>query len=464
MKDSPYPLSNELAGGALKRDPRVAEAKKLLHEAIKEHSKQIKEIRPPKPGLKVSYEEMLAAMASLRGHKLWYPYIGSGIGNGPYVELADGSVKLDFIGGIGVHFFGHSHPDIIDAAIDAAISNTIMQGHLMQNVDSLVLMDKLAKAAGLDHCFLTTSGAMANENALKIAFQKHTPAYRVLAFERCFVGRSTTLSQITDKPSFREGLPHNLFVNYIPYYDASRPKESTEEAVNALKKAIARYPKEHAIMCFEFIQGEGGFYTGSKEFFTALMKILKENRIAVFADEIQSFGRTPNLFAFQHFGLEEYVDIASAGKLLQVCATLFTKEYAPKPGLLSQTFTGSTSAIHASLFTLDHLLEGGFFGPHGKIQRIHNHFVKRLEALSKKHPELVQGPFGLGAMAVFTPYDGDPKRTADFLNRLFDAGVIGFVAGSQPARARFLLPVGVITEKEIDEAVKIIEQTLLQKA
>lgn len=464
MKNSPNSLSKDLAGGALISDPRVNEAKKLLREAVLHHRKEITGVRPPKHGLKQSYNELLEAMGALRGQKLWYPYLGSGIGNGPLVELADGSVKYDFIGGIGVHFFGHSHPDLIDATIDAAISNTVMQGHLMQNVDSLILMEKLAKASGLDHCFLTTSGAMANENALKIAFQKNFPAYRVLAFDRCFVGRSTTLSQITDKPAYREGTPRSVFVDYIPFYDAAHPKESTERAVDALKKTIARYPKEHAIMCFEFVQGEGGFYTGSKEFFIALMEILKENNIAVFADEIQSFARTPSLFAFQYFGLDKYVDIASAGKLLQVCATLYNKAYAPKPGLLSQTYTSSTAAIRASTVILDHLLEGGFYGPKGKVQHFHDYFVKKLEALSKKHPQLIRGPFGLGSMIVFTPYDGDAKRTSDFLNRLFDAGLIGFVAGSNPSRVRFLIPTGVIAEKDIDEAIKIIENTLLQKA
>lgn len=452
---------SQSSGSALQHDPRIAEAKRLLKEAVHDHQKELTEVRPALPGLKQSYTEMLNAMERIRGQKLWYPYLGSGIGNGPFVELADGSVKYDFIGGIGVHFFGHSQDDIIDAVIDASISNTVMQGNLQQNVDSLELMEMLSKASGLDHCFLTTSGAMANENAFKIAFQKHAPAYRVLAFDRCFAGRSTMLSQVTDKPTFREGLPRNVFVDYLPFFDPGSPHDSTDRAVAELKKAIARYPGEHALMCFEFVQGEGGFYTGTKEFFTTLMTILKEHKIAIFADEVQSFGRTPHLFAYQHFGLERFVDIASAGKLLQVCATFFTDEYKPKPGLLSQTFTSSTAAIHASKSVLKHLLEGGFFGQNGKIQKLHNYFASKLAALSEKHPTLIRGPFGIGAMVVFTPYDGDVNRTTNFLHRLFDAGLIGFIAGSSPARVRLLIPAGVLTERDIDHAVKIIETTLL---
>jgi acetylornithine aminotransferase len=188
-KDKHWKLGEGLIARALQEDERISDAKKLIKDAIASHQKNIVGIKAPIATLKQSYEDMLKAMADYRGGKLWFPYIGSGIGKGPLVELADGSVKYDFITGIGVHFFGHSHPYLIDASIDAAISNTIMQGHLQQNIDSVQLSELLIQASGLPHCFLTTSGAMANENAFKIAFQKHYPAYRIFAFEHCFADK-----------------------------------------------------------------------------------------------------------------------------------------------------------------------------------------------------------------------------------------------------------------------------------
>ena len=326
-----------LEAQALLADPRIAKGKEMLLAAVRDHQQKLTGIRPPNPALKVRYEELIAAMNEYRGAKLWYPYLGSGLGNGAFVELLDGSVKYDFICGIGVHYFGHSHLAILEAQIDAALSNTVMQGHLQQNEDALQFSQLLVEASGLDHCFLTTSGAMANENALKIAFQKNFPAERILAFERCFVGRTLTVSQITDKPKFREGLPLNLPVDYIPFYDPARPEESTKDAVACLKKAIRRYPKSHAVMIFELVQGEAGCYPGTEAFFKELMTILKENGIAVFADEVQTFGRTSELFAYQYFKLQSFIDMASIGKLSQCCATLFTDEYKPRPALLSQT-------------------------------------------------------------------------------------------------------------------------------
>lgn len=446
-------------------DQRIAEAKKIILATVAEHQQKINGIRPPQKELRKSYDDMLNEFGEIRGAPLFFPYLGSGLGNRVFVELADGSVKYDFISGIGVHHFGHSRPELIAAGIDAALSNTVMQGNLQQNPESLELSRALVdaancKGADLKHCFLSTSGAMANENALKLIFQKKRPANRLLAFEGCFTGRTLALSQITDKPAFREGLPPTLAVDYVPFFDWSRPEESTKAPVEHLKRYLARYPGMHAAMIFEMVLGEGGFYPGSADFFTALMEILRQNGTAILIDEIQTFSRTTELFAFQALGLDGFVDVVTLGKSAQVCATLFRAEFNPRPGLLSQTFTASTSAIHAARVILRGLLEGGYFGPSGKIARLNEHFTMRLKEMEARHPELVRGPFGAGAMIAFTPLGGNPEKVKQFVHALFEAGVISFYAGPDLSRVRFLVPVGAATFEDIDSVVGIIEHTL----
>lgn len=456
------PLDSLLAG-ELKNDERVLQAKKLLLEAVHETQKKIKEVRPPNPERKKTYQELVEALSGHRGGKLYYPFVGSGIGNGALVELMDGSIKYDFISGIGVHYWGHSHQDLIESGIDAAISDTIMQGNLQQNFDTIILLNLLQKASGIDHCFLCSSGVIANENGLKLAFQKNYPAKRVLAFERCFMGRTLAMSQVTDKPAYRQGLPHTLAVDYIPFFDSTDPEGSTKRAVDTLTKLIKRYPGEYAAMCFELVQGEGGFYFGTYEFYSALMRVLKKEGIAVFIDEVQTFGRTPKLFAFQYFGLEKFVDIVTIGKLSQVCATFFIKEFAPKPGLLSQTFTASTSAIRAATTIVHNLLENNFFGEDGKIAFIHRYFEEKLNELVQKHPEKICGPYGIGAMIAFTVFKGNKAKTMQFAEDLYNAGVISFIAGQEPTRLRFLVPAGIITTKDIDQVIEIMN-TVLSKS
>ncbi len=452
-------MKKRLIADELNEDPRIQEAKRLIVEAVHEHQNKLDGPLPPVEALTPS-EDDFKRLSQLRGGNLFYRYLGSGIGKGSLVELIDGSVKLDFITGIGVHCFGHSNLELLPTMIESSYSDVVMQGNLQQNIETVELSELLTRHSGLDICFLSTSGAMANENALKILFQKQSPRSRLLAFDNNFMGRTIALSASSDRPQYRKGLPKSIDTDYIPFFDSERPEESTREALSALKKILARYPNSHAAMSFELIQGEGGFKVGQREFYVELMKVLKEHDIHIHVDEVQTFGRTQQLFAFQHFGLEEYVDVVSIGKLSQICATLYRKEMIPGAGLLSQTFTSSTSAIRSAIFVLKQITEGGFYGPNGRNQQINDRFQKNLERIQKKHPGRLHGLFGVGAMIAFQIDEGDGKQALKFLHHLFDHGLLAFSAGSHPTRIRFLVPLLSVTDEEIDQAMDIVEKSL----
>lgn len=447
-------------------DPRIQEAKDLITSVFKEKQANFTSLRPPTSNKAAeSYEEMLKSLSANRGGKLFYDYIGSGFGSGPFVELADGSTKYDFIIGIGVHYMGHSHIGMMEALIDGAISNTVMQGHLQQNSDSKKLIDLLLKEANtygadLNHCFLTSSGAMALENSLKIAMQKRNPANRVFAFNKCFHGRTMAVAQITDKAKYRSGLPSILDVDYLDFYDAENHEASIERTLMQIDAAIEKYPGEHAAIVCELILGEGGSWPGNKEYFEKVFSKLKEHNITIIADEVQSFGRTEKLFAFQYFEMDKHIDIVTIGKNSQVCATLFRNDHKPRPGLISQTFTSSSTAIRAGHYIINEIVNNGYLGKDGKINKTHDYFKSKLEELHKKHPDKIKGPYGIGAMVAMTLFNGDADKTLKFSHQLFKNGVMAFVAGAKPTRLRMLLPMGVIEHKHIDEVVTIIEKTL----
>src|SRR5690606_26301763 len=116
-----------------------------------------------------TFESLLHDLNAVRGRPVSYNYVGTGLGRGPYVELEDGSVKLDLINGIGVHIVGHSHPTFVKAAVKGSLSDIIMQGHLQMNREYLEISQKvlaLAKGSRLKHAWICPSGSMANENAL----------------------------------------------------------------------------------------------------------------------------------------------------------------------------------------------------------------------------------------------------------------------------------------------------------
>ena len=179
-------------------------------------------------------------------------------------------------------------------------------------------------------------------------------------------------------------------------------------------------------------------------------------------DEVQTFSRLSQPFAFQHFGLDRFADIVTLGKVTQVCATLYGEKLKPKGPILSQTFTGATASIRAGLAVLDELESKGCFGANGWNVRRHQYFRSKLESLTAKYPGKICGPYGEGMMIAFTPGDGSAETAKTMLQRLYDLGLMGFLAGSNPNRIRFLPPPGITTEHHIDLACSIIEQAIAE--
>jgi len=410
-----------------------------------------------------SYSAQLQRVARLRGRPLFFPYIGSGLGRGVRVLTADGRWLLDFAIGIGVHFFGHSHPDLLRAALTAAASDVVMQGNLQANAEYGDLLDLLLSysAPQLVHGWLSLSGAEANENALKLIRYHHQPARDLIAFRRCFHGRTTTMAEITDRPDYRKGQPARERVFYLPFYEPDDP-DSPQRTLTALREVLDQQPGAIAACVFELVQGESGFRVAPREFFVPLMETLKEQGVAVWVDEIQTFGRTGELFAFQRLGLTEYVDVVTVGKLLQNSAVLFRDEYQPDPSLISGTFAGSTVGLAVGRRIVEKLVHENYFGLQGKIASLEQHARDGLARLQADLPGAIHSFGGIGAMWAFEPAEASHEAVKALLQECYRNGLILYYAGvgDGPYRVRMFLPGGVLTLDEFDEALDIVRFSL----
>ena len=318
----------------------------------------------------------------LRGGGLFFPYISSSLGSGSKVLLTDGSVKLDFINGIGAHF-GHGLEFLRNASIDAALEDTIMQGNLQQNERSFELMKLLINQSKMDHCILTSSGAMANENGLKLLFHANPQKNRIIAFEQCFMGRTISLAQITDKAAYRKGLPNNIHVDYIPFFNPREPKQSTKKTIDAIHQLLKRYPNQHAGICMELIQGEGGYNIGNSNFFKDIIQIMKMKTYTYLSMKYKPLDEHPSYLPPSIFDIMNEVDIITIGKLSQACATLYRTSLTPSPGIISQTYTSSTTAIECGYQIIHYLINNQHFGKKGKNIVFGNYFNQCLKKISK---------------------------------------------------------------------------------
>jgi 4-aminobutyrate aminotransferase-like enzyme len=189
------------------------------------------------------------------------------------------------------------------------------------------------------------------------------------------------------------------------------------------------------------------------------MERCREAGLAVWVDEVQTFGRTSELFAYRTLGLEELVDLATAGKMLQGSAVVFRRAYNPKPGLVAGTYAGATTGLAVGARIIERMESEGYLGPEGRIEVLGRRVERRFEILRERLPGAVGRHAGIGAMHGFVPFDGSAEVVRDVLNAAFDEGLLVFGAGADPGRVRMLLPVNV-TDEELEAGFTVLEKSL----
>jgi acetylornithine aminotransferase len=170
------------------------------------------------------------------------------------------------------------------------------------------------------------------------------------------------------------------------------------------------------------------------------------------------------MFAFEALGLGDFVDVCAVGKMSQVCAVLFTPEYNPKPGLISQTFLGTGETLRVGREVLERLSSGNYYGKDGSNARHHKLFRDSVRALAAKHPEwfpasheFVDIVEGTGGMMRFSPFGGQKDPVMKLCKTLFDEGLIVFYCGHGPYHIRMLPPLGVMQESHWPKVFELIE-------
>jgi len=155
---------------------------------------------------------------------------------GVRITTQDGSVYLDFLGGIAVNALGHSHPRLVQAVVDQVhrymhVSNFFYQEPQVQ------LAERLKKFSGFDRVFFTNSGTESTEAAVKLArrFGSQTGRYDVVGFTGGFHGRTYAALSVMDKPLYKEGmgpfLPNTLV---LPYNDVDALEARIDDSTCAV--------------------------------------------------------------------------------------------------------------------------------------------------------------------------------------------------------------------------------------
>ena len=355
---------------------------------------------------------------------------------------------LDWLTGIGVCALGYNHPAVL-ATIRKQAPRLVHISNLFYHDYQSALAQRLVKLSGLDRAFFCNSGSEAIEGALKLArayARLHNKngskaAWRILAMENSFHGRTAGALAVTATKKYREPfeplLPGARFVRFNNVADLKKKFDGSVCAV-----------------IIEPIQGEGGINPVTREFFSAVRKLADSHGALLIADEIQcGLGRTGEYFAFQKAGVTP--DILAVAKPLASglpLGAILTREHvaaAIKPGLHGTTFGGGPLACAVAITFLDTLQRENVIA---NVRRVGKHFREQLESVKRKHCSVVEAR-GIGLMLALQL--AVPGK--DVVDACLARGLV--INCTHDTVLRFLPPF-IITEKQVDEGVKILDQAL----
>lgn len=294
--------------------------------------------------------------------------------SGAYVWDEKGEKYLDLYGGHGVISIGHSHPYYV-GNITKQLNNIAFYSNAIQNPLQQELADKLGDLSGCGEnyaLFLCSSGAEANENAIKVASFKNGKS-KVIAFENSFHGRTSGAVSITDNKKIIAPINAHNPVVILPIGDVVAVE-------NELKNG------DVTAVIIEPIQGVGGLDQGSTDFFQALEKLCKQYDACLILDEVQSgYARSGKFFAFQHHGINpDIISMAKGmGNGFPIGGVLIANHIAPWYGMLGTTFGGSHLACSAAIAVLDVIKSENILENVKEINTYFNEQVKDLPGLKQ---------------------------------------------------------------------------------
>ena len=265
---------------------------------------------------------------------VWHPY--SSLTNpipayevisakGVHLKLADGSKLIDGMSSWWCAIHGYNHP-----ALNTAAKNQIdRMSHVMfggiTHSPAVTLCEKLVEITpeGLNKVFLSDSGSVSVEVAIKMAFQYwisqgQSEKNKLLSLKGGYHGDTFAAMSVCDPTN---GM-HHIFDQVLPqHYFAPKPQIGFDQDWNnsdiaGFKSTLETHHQNIAAVILEpIVQGAGGMNFYSPEYLKQVRILCNQYNVLLIADEIATgFGRTGKLFACEWAQISP--DIMCLGKSL----------------------------------------------------------------------------------------------------------------------------------------------------
>jgi acetylornithine/N-succinyldiaminopimelate aminotransferase len=365
-------------------------------------------------------------------------------GEGSRVWDVEGREFIDLTAGWGVTAIGHCHPELAEAISEQA-RTLIQTTNVVYSEPQLELAERIDRFTPdpIHKSFFVSSGAEANEGALKLA-RRHTGRSQFVATLNSFHGRTLGAMGVLGQTKYRKrwsGIIHEG--RFAPYGDADAARALLDESV--------------AAMIVEPIQGEGGVVVPPADYLVALAEACHRVGALLILDEVQTcVGRTGRWLAREHSGVVP--DIITMGKGLGggVPIAAFTATDAVmssiEPGDHGGTYAGNLLCCHAAATVLRVIDEDGLVE---RAARLGEQVKARLESLAKEHADRIEGVRGLGLLIGLVLRD--PDLAARVHPETRDRGILINLTAERVLR---IFPALNIPEDELEHALDVLEETV----
>ncbi|MCY4756471.1 acetylornithine transaminase [Pelomonas aquatica] len=369
-------------------------------------------------------------------------------GQGAWLTDEGGKRHLDLVQGWAVNSLGHS-PALITEALLRQSQRLLNPSPAYYNRPLLDLAARLVGLSCFDRVFLASSGAEANEGAVKLArrwgSRMRGGAHEVIGFEQGFHGRTLAMMSASGKPGWSEIYP-------------PMPTGFAKARLNDLASVErAMSPRTVAVM-IEFVQGEAGVVMADPGFVRELRALTAERGVLLIADEVQTgIGRCGAAFAYELFGIEP--DIMTLAKGLGggvPLAALLCKEALNcfQPGDQGGTFCGNPLMAAVGLAVVDEICRADFLA--GVRERAAQ-LSAGLRAISRDHA--LQGERGLGLLRALVL----PADCADQVVAAAQAlAPVGLLLNAPRPNLLRLMPALNISAAEVDEGLALLRRALAE--
>ncbi|CAN5821597.1 aspartate aminotransferase family protein [soil metagenome] len=241
---------------------------------------------------------------------------------GSFVYDADGRAILDFTSGQMSSLLGHGHPEVAAVVAEHARNlDHLFSGMLSRPVVDLATQLAAITPPGLDRAMLLTTGAEANEAAIKMA-KLYTGKFEIVSFAQSWHGMTSGPASATYSAGRKGYGPAAVGSYAIPAPYPYRPRFERDgqfdwqaELDYAFELIDRQSSGNLAAFIAEPILSSGGLIDLPLGYLAALKKKCAERGMLLILDEAQTgVGRTGMMFAFERDGVVP--DILTLSKTL----------------------------------------------------------------------------------------------------------------------------------------------------